>query len=64
MSSKGHLDAGRVDDRPIIQLDVLRTALAAARVATNASEFDGVNLLPFLTGTAKGEPRCIGASAA
>ena len=56
MSWKGHLDAGRVDDRPIIQLDVLPTALAAAGVPTNASEFDGVNLLPFLTGTAKGEP--------
>jgi arylsulfatase A-like enzyme len=56
MSWKGHLDAGRVDDRPIIQLDVLPTALAAAGVATNASEFDGVNLLPFLTGTAKGAP--------
>ena len=56
MSWKGHLDAGRVDDRPIIQLDVLPTALAAAGVATNASEFDGVNLLPFLTGTAKDAP--------
>jgi arylsulfatase A-like enzyme len=56
MSWKGHLDAGRVDDRPIIQLDVLPTALAAAGVATNPSEFDGVNLLPFLTGTAKGAP--------
>jgi arylsulfatase A-like enzyme len=56
MSWKGHLDAGRVDDRPIIQLDVLPTALAAAGVATNASQLDGVNLLPFLTGTAKGAP--------
>ena len=35
MSWKGHLDAGRVDDRPIIEFDVLRTALAAAGVATN-----------------------------
>ena len=66
MSWKGHLDAGRVDDRPIIQLDVLPTALAAAGVPTNASEFDGVNLLPFLTGAAKARrtTRCIGASAA
>jgi arylsulfatase A-like enzyme len=56
MSWKGHLDAGRVDDRPIIQLDVLPTALAAAGVATSGSELDGVNLLPFLTGTAKGAP--------
>jgi len=56
MSWKGHLDAGRVDHRPIIQLDVLPTALAAAGVETNASEFDGVNLLPFLTGLAKDMP--------
>lgn len=56
MSWKGQLAAGRVDDRPVIQLDVLPTALAAARVAANPSEFDGVNLLPFLTGTEKGAP--------
>ncbi len=53
---KGHLDAGRVDDRPIIQLDVLPTALAAAGMATSRSELDGVNLLPFLTGSAIGAP--------
>ena len=66
MSWKGHLDAGRVEDRPIIQLDVLPTALAAAGVAANASAFDGVNLLPFLTGKRKAHrtTRCIGASAA
>jgi len=56
MSWKGHLDAGRVDHRPIIQLDVLPTALAAAGVTATASQFDGVNLLPFLTGPAKGTP--------
>jgi arylsulfatase A-like enzyme len=56
MSWKGHLDAGRVDDRPIIQLDVLPTALAAAGVTANASEFDGVNLLPYVTQQARGEP--------
>jgi arylsulfatase A-like enzyme len=43
-------------DRPIVQLDVLPTVLGAAGVATNASEFDGVNLLPFLTGAATGAP--------
>ena len=56
MSWKGHLQAGRVDHRPIIQLDVLPTALAAAGVAAKAAELDGVNLLPFLTGPAKGAP--------
>jgi len=56
MSWKGHLDEGRVDHRPIIQLDVLPTALAAAGVTTEASRFDGVNLLPFVKGSAKGAP--------
>jgi arylsulfatase A-like enzyme len=56
MAWKGHLQAGRVDHRPIIQLDVLPTTLAAAGVRTNAADFDGVNLLPFLSGAAKGEP--------
>ena len=56
MSWKGWLDAGRVDHRPIIQLDILPTVLAAAGVATNASEVDGVNLMPYLTGKAKGAP--------
>jgi arylsulfatase A-like enzyme len=56
MSWKGRLDEGRVDHRPIIQLDVVPTALAAAGVATDGAEFDGVDLLPFLTGAAKGAP--------
>ena len=56
MSWKGHLEAGRVYDEPIIQLDVLPTALAAAGVATTGPELDGVNLLPFLTGQAQGAP--------
>jgi arylsulfatase A-like enzyme len=53
---KGHLEAGRVDRRPIIQLDVLPTALAAARISIKTGEFDGVDLMPFLTGAARGEP--------
>jgi arylsulfatase A-like enzyme len=56
MSWKGHLDTARVDDRPVIQLDVLPTALAAAGVPANTTEFDGVNLLPFLTGKTRGTP--------
>jgi arylsulfatase A-like enzyme len=56
MSWKGHLDAGRVDHRPVIQLDVLPTVMAAAGVATNGMELDGVNLLPYLTGQEKGAP--------
>ena len=51
----GRLPAGRVEKRPIIQLDVLPTALAAAGVSAGKS-LDGVDLLPFLTGSAKGSP--------
>ena len=48
---KGRLPAGKVDDRPIIQLDILPTALAAAGVEPKPEwELDGVNLLPYLTG--------------
>jgi arylsulfatase A-like enzyme len=48
---KGKLSAGKVYDRPLIQLDVLPTALAAAGVAVKAEwKLDGVNLLPYLEG--------------
>ena len=52
---KGHLAEGKIDPRPIIQLDVLPTALAAAGVRSQG-QFDGVNLLPFLTGKKAGRP--------
>jgi arylsulfatase A-like enzyme len=46
---KGRLPEGRVDRRPIVQLDVFPTALAAAGVAVDpAWKLDGVNLLPYL----------------
>ncbi|HEY5910783.1 MAG TPA: sulfatase [Verrucomicrobiae bacterium] len=54
---KGHLPAGQVDDRPVIQLDVLPTALAAAGVEARPEwRLDGVNLLPYLTGSKAGVP--------
>lgn len=48
---KGRIPAGKVSDQPIIQLDLHPTALAVAglKVAAEAN-FDGVNLLPYLTG--------------
>jgi arylsulfatase A-like enzyme len=50
VSWKGKLPAGRVYDAPVIQLDILPTALAAANVAIDpAWKLDGVNLLPFLS---------------
>ena len=57
ISWKGHLAAGAADSRPIIQLDVLPTALAAAGVEARPDwKLDGVDLLPFLTGKAAGAP--------
>ena len=57
MQWKGKIPAGRTFDHPIIQLDVLPTALAAAGVATDPSwKLDGVNLLPYLTGEKSGAP--------
>lgn len=50
---KGKLPAGKVDDRPVIQLDILPTALAVAGglpEAESTVKLDGVNLLPYLTG--------------
>jgi arylsulfatase A-like enzyme len=59
---KGKIPAGKVYDQPVIQLDILPTALAAAGVPigsatmSNAAKLDGVDLLPFLTGTDNGAP--------
>ena len=54
---RGRLPAGKVDDRPVIQLDVLPTALAAAGLTPRAApKLDGVNLLPYLAGDKKEPP--------
>ncbi|MGH6689881.1 MAG: sulfatase [Longimicrobiales bacterium] len=54
---KGHLPAGTTYSQPIIQLDVLPTALAAAGVEMQSGwKLDGVNLLPFLSGRASSSP--------
>jgi arylsulfatase A-like enzyme len=48
---RGTLPAGKTYERPVISLDVLPTALAAAGAKPLAgSALDGVNLLPFLQG--------------
>ena len=53
---KGNLPARRVDARPIIQLDVVPTVLAAAGLPPPApGELDGVDLLPFLASRASRE---------
>jgi arylsulfatase A-like enzyme len=54
---KGKLPAGMTYEHPIIQLDVVPTALAAAGVtADSAWKLDGVNLLPYLTDGKSGRP--------
>ncbi|MBP7141565.1 MAG: sulfatase [Opitutaceae bacterium] len=54
---KGTLPAGIVEERPVIQLDVLPTALAAAGVeASPGWGLDGVNLLPYINGSISGRP--------
>jgi arylsulfatase A-like enzyme len=54
---KGHIQGGRVDDRPVIQLDILPTALAAAGVSAKPDwKLDGVNLMPYLSGEKTDSP--------
>jgi len=52
---KGKIPAGKTYSKPVISLDILPTAVAAAggKVADN---LDGVNLLPFLKGEKSGAP--------
>ncbi len=51
MQWKGTLPTGKIEDRPVIQLDVLPTCVAAAGGTVDAAwKLDGVNLLPFLSG--------------
>ncbi|MFA6546442.1 MAG: sulfatase-like hydrolase/transferase [Limisphaerales bacterium] len=60
MQWRGTLPAGKTYDRPIISLDVLPTALAAAgaRPLTETA-LDGVNLLPFLKAGQSGDPHSV-----
>jgi arylsulfatase B len=51
MQWKGHVPAGKVCDQPVISLDILPTALAAANTApSEQSELDGLSLLLWLRG--------------
>lgn len=52
MSWAGRLPAGRVQDAMVSSLDVFPTSLALAGVPMPTNKiYDGVNLMPFLTGT-------------
>lgn len=51
MQWKGKLPAGKVYDQPVISLDILPTALAAAGVEINPKwGLDGLDLLPYVSG--------------
>jgi arylsulfatase A-like enzyme len=52
---KGKLQAGKVYDKPLISLDILPTAVAAAG-GKPASSIEGVDLMPYLTGKKSGAP--------
>ncbi len=53
----GKIPAGKVYDAPVIQLDILPTALSAAGVESKAEwNLDGVNLLPHLRGPTPKDP--------
>jgi arylsulfatase A-like enzyme len=52
---KGQVPAGKVYDKPVIQMDFTKTALVAAGVEAK-DKLDGVNLLPYLAGKDKGAP--------
>ena len=54
---KARLPAGKTYTHPVIQLDLLPTSLAAAgaKIPRDA-KFDGVDLLPYLTGNKKSAP--------
>ncbi|MCW8833997.1 MAG: sulfatase-like hydrolase/transferase [Colwellia sp.] len=50
VSWPGHIPTGQILSEPVISLDIMQTALAAAEVRADSSlKLDGVNLLPYLT---------------
>jgi arylsulfatase A-like enzyme len=54
---KGHIPAGETYKNPVINMDILPTAIAAAGAEIDpAWKLDGVNLLPYVTGENKGRP--------
>lgn len=57
ISWPGKVKPNTTDDRPVIQLDLHATALAAAGVTPKAEwKLEGVDLMPYLSGNEKGNP--------
>jgi arylsulfatase A-like enzyme len=58
MQWKRKIPGGKVDDRPIISLDIYATFVAAAGAAIDSGwKLDGENLIPYLAGEKAGTPR-------
>ena len=57
MQWKKHLPCGKTEDRPVISLDILPTALAAGGIKPpEDARLEGINLLPYLTTPTPGAP--------
>jgi arylsulfatase A-like enzyme len=57
VSWPGHVPAGKVDDRQVSSLDIVPTAAALGHAKLPSDRtYDGVNLMPYLTGKNKGVP--------
>lgn len=56
MQWPARLPRGKVVSEPVIALDILPTALAAAGIEPDGAPLDGVSLLPFLTGASPTPP--------
>lgn len=52
----GTIPASHVYDHPISALDVAATAAELAKIESGPEDFDGVNLIPYLTGAKKEPP--------
>ena len=53
---KGKIPAGKTYDQPVIALDIAPTVCALADAKTDGAKFDGVDLMPYLTGKSTGDP--------
>ena len=57
MQWTGRIPAGNLYEKPVSALDILPTSVVAAGATIDpAWKLDGVNLMPFLNGTDKGQP--------
>ena len=52
----GHLPAGKTYSEPVHHLDIFATIAAAAQCSGVPDDLDGVNLLPYFTGSKPGTP--------